>query len=61
MEKEKSARVRASMKYNATNVRRFNFSLNRKTDVDIIEHLEKQDSMSGYLKRLIREDMQKNQ
>ena len=34
--------------------------LMRTTENDIISHLEKQENKSGYIKRLIREDMAKN-
>lgn len=30
-------------------------------DADILEHLQKQDSKQGYIKRLIREDMRNGQ
>lgn len=30
-------------------------------DADILEHLQEQDSKQGYIKRLIREDMQRGQ
>ena len=33
--------------------------LNRNTDADIIEWLDGQDSVNGYLKELIRKDMRK--
>ena len=29
-------------------------------DADILEHLQQQDSKQGYIKQLIREDMQRN-
>lgn len=56
--KELSAQVKASKKYNAVNVRQFKLNLNRKTDRDIIEALEKKPSMQGYIKELIRKDLQ---
>lgn len=31
------------------------------TDADILEHLQKQESTAGYIKQLIREDIQKGQ
>lgn len=42
-------------------IRRYGFKLNINTDADIIAHLSKQDSMQGYVKRLIREDIARNQ
>ncbi len=38
-------------------IRRYGLKYNVNTDADIIAHLEKQDSMQGYIKRLIREDI----
>ena len=45
--------------YDKQNTRRINLKLNNKTDADIIKQLESQENIQGYLKRLIREDMQK--
>ena len=56
--KQKEARVRASMKYNAANVKQIKLALNRSTDADIIEHLEKCGNIQGYIKSLIRADLQ---
>lgn len=42
-------------------IRRYGFKLNLNTDADIIAHLSKQESMQGYVKRLIREDIARNQ
>ena len=52
------AQKRASMKYFKNNVTQkvIQFGVN---DADILEHLESQDNMSGYIKRLIRGDMEK--
>lgn len=55
--KDKSAQVRASMKYNRTHVKQVKMDLNRKTDADIIAHLESLPNVQGYLKQLIRNDM----
>ena len=52
-----SARVRASMKYNSKNIKQIKLNLNKKTDVDIIQHLDKKDNVQGYIKKLIRDDM----
>lgn len=46
-------------KYYASAIRRFNLALNHNTDADIIAHLESMDNVLGYLKQLIRQDMQK--
>lgn len=40
--------------------KRYQLKLNTHTDGDIIDKLSKQDSMQGYIKRLIREDIAKN-
>ena len=42
-------------------IRRFGLKLNINTDADIIDQLEKQESMQGYIKKLIREDIKRNQ
>jgi len=39
-------------------IRRYGLKLNINTDADIIAHLEKQPSMQGYIKRLIRQDIE---
>lgn len=41
-------------------IRRYALKYNIHTDADIIEHLSKQPSMQGYIKRLIREDIERN-
>lgn len=55
--KDKSAQVRASMKYSRTHVKQVKMDLNRKTDADIIAYLESLPNVQGYLKQLIRNDM----
>lgn len=49
----------AKAKYDAKTARYFSLKLNRNTDNELIEHLEHQESIQTYLKRLIREDMKK--
>ena len=49
-DQQKQARVKASVKYNAKNVKQVKLNLNRKTDADIIEHLEASPNMQGYIK-----------
>lgn len=41
------------------NARCFSLKFSRNTDKDLIEHLEKQESIQAYIKRLIREDMKR--
>ena len=43
--------------YLKTNIKQVRVSLNKQYDADIIEWLKKQPSASGYIKRLIRENM----
>lgn len=58
MDKKKAAHVAASIKYNAKNVKQIKINLNRKTDADIIDYLEKADNVQGLIKDLIRKHMQ---
>lgn len=54
------AHVRASAKYNETNVKQYALKLNVKTDSDIIEFFESlEGSRQGYIKQLIRDDIQR--
>jgi hypothetical protein len=60
MEKKNSdARIRANNKYNAAHTRIIPIRLNFTTDQDILNHLETVPSVAGYIKQLIREDMQR--
>lgn len=47
-------------KYDANNTRKFGLKLNKKTDKEIIEKLESVDSIQGYIKSLIRADIEKD-
>ena len=58
-ESTRQARVKASIKYNQNNVKQIKLNLNKKTDADIIELLERTDNVQGYIKQLIRQDRQK--
>lgn len=51
----------AKARYDAKTARYFSLKLNRNTDSEIIEHLEHQESIQAYLKRLIREDMKREE
>lgn len=44
-------------KYDKANTKGVYLKLNKKTDKDILEHLQKQESKQGYIKDLIRKDM----
>ena len=46
-------------RYDEKNTRRYTIKLNFKTDADIIEKLEKEESKQGYIKELIRKDIEK--
>jgi hypothetical protein len=55
------AQKRAQKAYDEKNkgkFRNFCLKLNRETDKDIIEKLESVDSMQGYIKSLIRKDLE---
>lgn len=49
----------SSTKYEKDNVKRYVVKLVVNTEQDIIDWLEEQDNKAGYIKRLIREDMEK--
>lgn len=46
-------------RYAAKAIRRYALNLNRNTDADILEHLEKLDNVQGYIKALIRSDLER--
>ena len=52
-------RSKASAKYNESNVKQVKMNLNRKTDADILKHLETIDNVQGYIKSLIRKNMER--
>ena len=54
------AQKRAVLKYDAKNTKQYHLKLNLKTDADIIQRLEEQESVQGYIKDLIREDISCN-
>ena len=53
------AQKRANAKYVKNNVRAFNLRF-YPADADILAHFEKQNGKAAYLKRLIREDMERS-
>lgn len=57
--KTTEAQRRAIYKYNKKMQRNITLSLNRKTDADMIVFLENKESIGGYIKSLIRKDMDK--
>lgn len=55
----REARRRAEKKYQAENTKLLQIRLNFRTDQDIFDKLSAEESMSGYVKRLIREDIRR--
>ena len=58
------AQKRAQKKYDDANRARWrliHLKLNKETDTDIIEKLESEGSMNGYIKSLIRKDIEESQ
>lgn len=53
------AKKAAKARYDAKTAKKYALKLNTNTDKDLIELLDKQPNIQGYLKRLIREDMKK--
>jgi len=51
---------RACAKYDAHNTVQYHLKLNKKTDADIIKRLKRVDSMQGYIKALIRDDINRD-
>lgn len=60
MPKNSEARIRANAKYNKENTRNVVLHLNITTDKDILDYLNRKDNKTGYIKELIRDDMEKN-
>lgn len=58
--KTSEAQKRAVTKYDAANTVQFKMKLNRGTDADIIERLESVENKQGYIKNLIRMDIEKD-
>ena len=53
------AKTKATIKYNREKVRRFSINLSP-VDTDMIKWLEDKDNITGYLKQLVRKDMEKH-
>lgn len=49
---------RAQIKYDKANTRKITFKFNLKTDADILERLDSVDNRQGYIKEIIRNDME---
>lgn len=52
------AKRKTNMDYDRKNTKLIGMKLNRNTDKDILEHLENQENIQGYLKQLIRQDIE---
>lgn len=46
-------------RYEKENLRQIRLKINRKTEPEILEWIEKQDNIQGYIKELIRKDMER--
>ncbi|MBQ6221708.1 MAG: hypothetical protein IJJ44_03755 [Solobacterium sp.] len=57
--KTSEAQKKAVIKYNKAKVKQFKMNLNKIHDADIIDKLESVLNKQGYVKQLIREDIQK--
>lgn len=57
--KEKT--LQAILKYDTKNTRQIKLKLNMNTDKDILEKLDQIDNKQGYIKELIRRDIEKEE
>lgn len=55
--KSKKDNMKYIADYRLENYRQFIFCVNKKKESDLIEHIEKQPNLAGYLKKLIKADM----
>lgn len=53
-------RTDAQRKYDAKNIVSFTFTVNRSTEADLLAYLKAMDNRAAYIKRLVREDMERN-
>lgn len=53
------AQIRAQMKYDKKNTRQIMFKFNLTTDADILKKLDSVENRQGYVKELIRRDLEK--
>ena len=54
------AKREAIKRYDAKNTKQIHMKLNLNTDAELLEWLAKQDSVQGYIKSLIRDDIARN-
>ena len=52
-------RTNAQRRYDAKNIKTFSFMVNRKTEPELLSHLQDMPNRATYIKRLIREDMER--
>ena len=57
--KSTESQIRASVKYNKENTVQISLKLNRSTDADLIDSLNRIANKQGYIKELIRRDIDK--
>lgn len=57
--KSTESQIRASVKYNKENTVQISLKLNRSTDADLIDSLNRVKNKQGYIKELIRKDIAK--
>jgi len=57
MKNKSEAQKRASRKYDQHNTKVVTLKLNKTTDADILEQLERSENKQGYIKQLIRNDI----
>ena len=57
--KSTDSQIRASIKYNIENTVQISLKLNRSTDADLIDSLNRVKNKQGYIKDLIRRDIAK--
>ena len=55
-----TARSIRDARYNAKSSRHYGIKLNVKTDAELIARLDSAGSINGYMRRLIREDIERN-
>ena len=55
--KSTESQIRASVKYNKENTVQISLKLNRTTDADLIDRMNRIENKQGYIKELIRRDI----
>lgn len=58
--KYQESHAAARRRYDAKYTRHFGMKVNIRTEADILAQLTAQESLQGYIKRLIREDIERN-